>query len=405
MNESGSEVIDITDPALYGTGDPVSLWARLRATQPVFRVDRPGGDGFWAVMTYAPAVRVYRDAASFTSERGMRIGADEAGVAAAAGRMLIVTDPPQHTRLRQILSYAFRPAAVARLAESTRRTVEPLIDAALGRDELDFVSEVAAILPAAVICDLMGVPPSERATMIALTSRAFGASVGGPAVDGPADMLDRAEAHAEIFLYYTELVEERRRNPGDDLVSTLLRGEIDGRPLTNDEVLLNCDGLLTGANETTRHASVGAVLALVENPDEWRRLRAGTVEVETAVEEVLRYTSPAMHVKRVATTDVEVGGEPVRAGEAIAVWNPSANRDETVFPDPDRFDLARRPNRHLTFGHGPHNCIGGMLARMELRVLLEVLRERVSTMELTGPARRLFSNFIWGFAHLPVRLR
>ncbi|TNH29621.1 cytochrome P450 [Micromonospora orduensis] len=398
-------MIDISDPAIYGAGDAVATWAQLRATRPVFWNQPAGGEGFWAIMTYAPALQVYRDAATFTSEGGMRVGADRAAVEAAAGRMLIVSDPPHHTSLRQALNPAFRPAAVRALATSMRRAVEPLIEENLTRETVEFVSEVAAIIPAAVICDLMGVPESDRPMMIALTSRAFGASVAGETTGRPADMLDRAEAHAEIFLYYDDLVEERRRHPGDDLVSTLVHSEIDGRRLTNEEVLLNCDGLVTGANETTRHAFVGGLLALIENPDQWRGLREGTLDVDTAVEEVLRYTSPAMHVKRVVTADVELGGQLVEAGQAVAVWNPSVNRDEQIFPDPERFDLARRPNRHLTLGHGPHNCLGGLLARQELRILLEVLRERVTTMELVGPVRRLYSNFIWGFEQLPVRLR
>jgi cytochrome P450 len=356
-------------------------------------------------MTYQPALRVYRDPATFTSEQGIRLDADRAAVGAAAGKMLIVTDPPHHTRLRQLMSSVFRPASVARLVSSMRRAVEPLIEDAMGRDTVEFVGEVAAVLPAAIICDLMDVPQADRPTMIALTSKAFGASLDGPARTSAMSGLDKAEAHAEIFMYYTELVEQRRGRPGDDLVSALIEGEVDGRRLTDEEVLLNCDGLLTGANETTRHASVGGLLGLIEQPEAWRLLRSGQVDLDTAVDEILRYTSPAMHVKRVATRDVLVGDQQVRRGQAVAIWNPSANRDESVFADPDRLDLTRRPNRHLTFGHGPHNCLGGMLARLELRVLLETLRSRVTRLEQAGPAERLYSSFIWGFERLPVTLR
>ena len=199
-------------------------------------------------------------------------------------------------------------------------------------------------------------------------------------------------------------MEERRRNPGDDVVSALIQGDLSGRPLTNEEVLLNCDGLVTGANETTRHASAAGLIALIENPGEWHRLKTGQVSIESAVDEVLRYTSPALHVMRVATQDVEVGGQQVSAGEAVVLWNSSANRDESVFPAPDRFDLGRTPNRHLTFGMGPHFCLGAPLARVELKVLLQVLAERVSHMEITGPVKRMRSNFMWGIDHLPVAL-
>ncbi|MEU7484711.1 cytochrome P450 [Streptomyces sp. NPDC042319] len=396
--------VDVADPALYEGGDPVALWARLRATTPVFWNNHPPGPGFWAVMSYRPALEVYRNTDAFTSERGMRIDSDPAAVQAAAGKQLIVTDPPTHPRLRQLMNSAFLPKVVSGLEASMRRVIEPLVEQALRKKTVDFVSEVAAVLPAAIICDIMNVPQAERAMMIDLTSTAFGASVGG---DGkcPVSALEKTEAHSEIFLYYTELVEERRRNPGDDVVSALIQGDLDGRSLTDEEVLLNCDGLLTGANETTRHASAAGLLALIENPDQWQRLREGSVAIDTAVDEILRYTSPALHVVRVAKKDVEVGGQQVRAGQAVAIWNSSVNRDETAFPDPDRFDLGRTPNRHLTFGIGPHFCLGAPLARAELKVLLEVLAEKVTHLELVGPVERQRSNFMWGIERLPVSLR
>ncbi|BFO18443.1 cytochrome P450 [Streptomyces sp. KM77-8] len=396
--------IDVADPALYESGDPVALWAHLRATSPVHWNNHPPGPGFWAVMAYQPALQVYRNTDAFTSELGMRVDSDPAAVEAAAGKMLIVTDPPTHPRLRQLMNSAFLPRVVATLEASMRRVIEPLVEEALRRDVVDFVSEIAAVLPAAIICDIMEIPQSERAMMIDLTSKAFGASVGGEA-KCPMSTMEKTEAHAEIFLYYTELVEERRRNPGADVVSALIQGDLDGRRLTDEEVLLNCDGLLTGANETTRHASAAGLLALMENPGEWERLRSGAVDIESAVDEVLRYTSPALHVTRVAKKDVQVGDQLVRAGETVALWNSSVNRDETVFPDPDRFDLGRAPNRHLTFGIGPHFCLGAPLARVELKVLLEVLAEKVTHMELVGPVERLRSNFMWGIERLPVALR
>ncbi|PKT74619.1 cytochrome P450 [Streptomyces populi] len=396
--------IDVADPELYESGDPVALWAHLRATSPVHWNNHPPGPGFWAVMSYRPALEVYRNTDAFTSELGMRIDSDPAAVEAAAGKMLIVTDPPTHPRLRQLMNSAFLPRVVSTLEASMRRVIEPLVDEALRNDVVDFVSEIAAVLPAAIICDIMDVPQSERAMMIDLTSKAFGASVGGEA-KCPMGTMEKTEAHAEIFLYYTELVEQRRRAPGSDVVSALIQGDLGGRRLTDEEVLLNCDGLLTGANETTRHASAAGLLALIQNPGEWHRLRGGEVSIESAVDEVLRYTSPALHVLRVAKKDVEVGGRLVRAGEAVAIWNSSVNRDETVFPDPDRFDLGRDQNRHLTFGIGPHFCLGAPLARVELKVLLQVLAEKVTHLELAGPVERLRSNFMWGIERLPVVLR
>lgn len=399
---------DIADPALYESGDPVAVWAHLRATTPVFWNEHPPGSGFWAVMAYEPALEVYRNTHAFTSELGMRIDSDPAAIKAAAGRMLIVTDPPAHQELRQVMSSAFLPRVVATLTESMRSVIEPLVMAALRKDSIDFVSEVASVLPAAIICNIMNVPQSDRSMMVEMTSKAFGASVGVearcPAGQSERTELERTEAHAEIFAYFSDLLERRRRNSGDDVISALIGGEMSGRRLTDTEILMNCDGLLTGANETTRHASAAGLIALIDNPDEWRRLRNGEVGIDSAVEEVLRYTSPALHVMRVATRDVEVGDQLVRAGDSVAVWNSSVNRDETIFADPDRFDLGRSPNRHLTFGVGPHFCLGAMLARVELKVLLEVLAERVAHIELAGAVRRMRSNFMWGIEHLPVSL-
>lgn len=394
---------DIADPALYESGDPVAVWAHLRATTPVFWNEHPPGPGFWAVMAYEPALEVYRNTDAFTSELGMRIDSDPAAIRAAAGKMLIVTDPPAHQQLRQVMNSAFLPRVVATLTESMRSVIEPLVTAALCKETIDFVSEVASVLPAAIICNIMDVPQADRSKMVELTSKAFGASVGTE-TRCPAGQLERTEAHAEIFAYFNELLERRRHNFGDDVISALIGGEMGGRRLTDTEILMNCDGLLTGANETTRHASAAGLMALIENPDEWSRLRGGEVGIDSAVEEVLRYTSPALHVMRVATSDVEVGEQLVRAGDAVAVWNSSANRDEAVFVNPDDFDLGRSPNRHLTFGIGPHFCLGATLARVELKVLLEVLAERVTHIELAGAVRRMRSNFMWGIEHLPVSL-
>ena len=394
-------IIDIADPMLYELGDPVAVWAQLRATTPVFWNEHPPGSGFWAVMTYEPALEVYRNTDAFTSELGMRIDSDPAAVCAAAGKMLIVTDLPAHQQLRQLMNSAFLPRVVAALDASMRSVTEPLVMAALRKDSVDFVSEIAAILPAAIICDIMNVPQSDRSKMIELTSKAFGASVGAD-TRCPARELERTEAHAEIFLYFNGLMDRRRRNSGNDVISALIEGEMGGRRLTDAEILMNCDGLLTGANETTRHASTAGLMALIDHPGEWDRLRNGDVGIASAVEEVLRYTSPALHVMRVATKDIRIGDQLVRTGDSVAVWNSSANRDETVFVDPDRFDLGRSPNRHLTFGIGPHFCLGATLARVELRVLLQVLAERVSRMELAGAVQRMRSNFMWGIESLPV---
>lgn len=232
--------------------------------------------------------------------------------------------------------------------------------------------------------------------MLECTRIAFGES---SAID-----LERIEAHADILGYYADLVDFRRREAGADLISAMANGTVDGRPLTDEEIFLNCDGLISGGNETTRHASVGGVLALIREPDQWRRAASSPDRIDTAVNEVLRYTSPALHVLRTAARNTEIAGRAIGAGEAVTVWMPSANRDDAVFEAPDRFDVTRTPNQHLAFGNGAHFCLGGALARAELRVLFTELFENAYGAELVGPVRRLRSNLIWGYESLPVRL-
>ncbi|MFE4613673.1 cytochrome P450 [Streptomyces niveus] len=394
---------DVTDVALYADGDPLPVWRDLRATAPVhWNSTGIPGEEFWAVMTYDSAVQVYKDSTAFTSERGMRLGSTQHGVDAAAGKMLIVTDPPRHARLRQLMNSAFSPRRTAEMEQTMRDVLNPLIDDAFERGVVDFVTDIAAVLPAAIVCHIMDVARDEHGAFTEMTSKAFGASLGEEG--GPVTVAASARANAKIFAYYAKLLKQRRAQPGNDVVSTLAHGEVDGVPLTDTEIIMNCNGILLGANETTRLASAGGLLALIENPAEWQRLRDGVVSLDTAVEEILRYTSPAMHMKRVARIDTEVGDQYVKAGETVAIWNPSANRDEAVFDRPDTLDLARKPNRHLAFGTGSHFCIGAALARVELRVMLQILVDRLSGAEIAGPVRRMRSNFMWGVERMPVTL-
>jgi cytochrome P450 len=394
-------VPDLADPTLYEAGDPLAVWKRLRDECPVYW--NPPSEfsdrGFWALTRYADEVRVLRDTTSFTSEQGMLLGHLDEAARKASGRMLVVTDPPRHTKLRRIIHSGFTPRMVARLEENMRRMVDELLTRALELGTFDFVREVGVHLPASVICDMMGVPREDWERMISLTSAAFGWDVER---GEPASAETRAVAHAEIFLYYSELVPLRRRNPGDDLVSALTQGEVDGERLSDEDVVLNCDGLVTAGNETTRHASAGGVLALVEHPEQWRRLREDAELVPAAVEEILRWTTPGLHVLRICTAAIELHGTEIQPDDAVTLWTPSANRDERVFSDPDVFDVARTPNKHLALGFGPHFCLGGPLARLELRVLFEGIRSRVSRMELAGDYTRLRDTFLWGFGQMPV---
>ena len=393
---------DLADPRLYGTGDAEAVWAELRTRATPYWNESASGAGFWAVTRYDQAVSVYKNNRSFSSERGMMLGVDRASAAtsagAAAGKMLIVTDPPRHKRLRQVVNDSFSPRAVAVLTETIRTVVNELLDPLVDGASFDFVSRVASRLPVAVICGMLDVPRVDWPRMAQLTSTAFGS------VDpsDPQSVSAQRQAHTHIFMYYSELIAARRRKPGDDVISALVTGTVDGAPITDEEAILNCHGFVTGGNETTRHASAWGILALADNPREWLRLKAGKVPIARAVEEILRWSSPAMHILRTATEEVDVGGVVAKPGEVVTIWNAAANRDEAAFDQAGLFLVDRDPNRHLAFGLGEHFCLGAPLARLELRVLFEQIKARFDEFAVVGGFVRVRSNFLRGFTELPV---
>ncbi|WP_046778001.1 cytochrome P450 [Streptomyces yangpuensis] len=394
--------IDLLDPGPFGRNDfwPTFTW--LRANSPVHWHPEPGSDdgGFWALSRHRDIMKVYADSDTFVSARGMRLGSDPAAVAAVAQRMLIVSDVPHHTRLKRALGQAFGPQQMPRLEALVEQVVADLVTEAAEADELDFI-DLAKQLPNRVVCAILGIPRADWAWIGALTTDAF---------DSP-DEAVRSNAHSEIFLYFIELLAERRARPGEDLVSQIahdtLVDEGDGseRPLSDHEIVFNLNGVLSGANETTRYSAAGAVHMFAEHPDQWRLLRRlGPDGIAPAVEEILRWTTPGVHALRTAAHDTEIAGTPIAAGARVTLWNVSANRDEDVFADPHSFRVDRRPNRHVAFGHGRHLCLGARLARFELGALLTEMLAVLDGFELTGPATFNSSNFTWGINSLPVRL-
>ncbi|MFF3733126.1 cytochrome P450 [Streptomyces sp. NPDC002476] len=392
--------VDLLDPSLFERGEfwPVLAW--LRANDPVHRHAEPDGPGFWVVSRYEDIVGVYGDQENFSSRYGMRLDSDAEAVSAVAQRMLIVSDPPDHTHLKRVLGKMFAQAELERIGHLVRRVVHDVLTEAVEAGELDFL-DAARKIPNHVVCSLMDIPRADWEWVGDITTEAF---------EG-ADEETRQAAHGEIFLYFTELLADRRKNPGTDFVSrvahdrraTGVTGE--ERPLTDEEIVFNCNGVLAGANETTRYSSAGGVLALIENPDQWTVLRAGgPAAVPAAVEEVLRWTVPGVHAMRTALRPTTIGGVRIGVGDRVTLWNVSANRDETVFPRADRFDVTRSPNRHISFGAGRHLCLGARLARMELNAFLTGLTALVDRMELLGEPRYNASNFTWGISSLPLRL-
>jgi cytochrome P450 len=337
---------------------------------------------------------VYRDPATFSSAGGILLRPENYGGDPGGGRTLALTDPPRHRQLRALVDDWFSPRSVRVLDAEMRDVARDVIMQALERETCDFVTDIAARIPLYVICKMMGVPRSEWERLFTLTNEAFGAG----------DALDRRLAHLEILQYFEDLAKMRAKSPADDLVSVLATAEIDSRKLTSDEILLNCDNLLVGGTENTRIAASGGMLAFLQHPDQWQALSAEPALLHSAVEEVLRWTSTATHIMRTATRPVTIRGRQIEAGERVTLWNPSANRDESVFGNPDRFLVDRKPNRHVALGTGEHFCLGGTLGRAELRLVYEELLRNTQRIELDGTPVMLSSIVVNGLEHLPVRL-
>jgi cytochrome P450 len=406
-HEAEWEPPDLSDPSLQRDGGTVALWAALRKRAPVYWTSRAavrtgaaplasaGRAGFWSVLCHPLANAVLRDSETFVSSRGMRLDSPPAPTAQAANNVLIVSDPPRHGSIRRVFSSAFTPRTVRRLEATIRQTAVRIVENAVAAGECDAV-QMAARLPVSVICDMLGVPRQDWEFLLKLSMTAMG-SGGDRAVE--------IEANSEILAYYEHLVKLRRSEPGDDVVSALIHGTVDGVPFSDEEVILNCNALMSAGNETTRHAAVGGLLAFIDFPDQWHRLRDNPGLMPTAVQEILRYASPVLHVMRTAVKDTRIGGQDIADGDRVAVWLPAANRDDAVFANPDQFDIGREPNRHLALSAGTHFCIGSSLATTELTVLFTELGKRIKHAELAGQPIRLRSNFIWGFETAPVRLR
>jgi cytochrome P450 len=386
--------INLLDPKLYSHGDPHAVWRWLRANDPVRWQESADFPGFWILTKYDDVRTVYRDPATFSSAHGILLRPLAHGVDTGGGRTLALTDPPRHKQLRALVDGWFTPRAIRGLEAEMRDLARETVLSATERETCDFVTEVAARIPLYVICGMMGVPRTDWEHILNLTNDAFGAD----------EAIERRMAHLTIMRYFQDLAETRAKNPADDLVSVLVTQEIDGKKLTPEEILLNCDNLLVGGTENTRIAAAGGMHAFIMYPDQWREISADPLLIPSAVEEVLRWTSTATHIMRVATRQVTIRDRRIEAHERVTLWNPSANRDEEVFPDPDRFDIRRQPNRHLALGFGEHFCLGGTLARMELRILYEELMRHAGEIELAGSPVPLASIVVNGLERLPVRL-
>jgi len=322
-------------------------------------------------------------------------------------RMLLNLDPPGHSRLRAVVNKAFTPRAVARLEAVVHERAEAIVDAVAGRGECDFPVDLGSELPLLTLAEVMGVPIADRALLRGWADRIIGFqdeeyAARQPAADPPVDPRSRA-ALADMFGYAGELAAAKRARPGEDILSVLLHAEVDGARISDEEFENFFFLLAVAGNETLRNAVPGGMLALLEHPGERARLQGDLSLLPTAVDEMLRYVTPVIHFRRTATRDTTLAGRPIRAGDKVVVFYSSANRDETVFADPDRFDVGRRPNDHLSFGVGPHFCLGAALGRLQMTAMFRQILTRLPDLELAGPVVRLRSNFQSGIKHMPVR--
>jgi cytochrome P450 len=413
--------INLLDPGVFERGEAHDAFRLLRREAPVHW--HPGTrelNGFWSLTKYDDILFVSKHPELFTSAKG--IGGpglrDPEGmpnlVAQPGGVSIITMDPPRHVKLRRLVNKGFTPRAVNAMEPRIREIATVILDRIADQTKCDFVLEVASQLPLAVICGLMGIAEQDWPLMFQLTNQTLGAADpeyqadvvaederGSVAATNRTQMVGRAR----MMEFFSDLLRQRREAPRDDLVSILLDSEVDGERLDEVDILAFCFLLVLAGNETTRNGISGGLHVLCEHPEERAKLQQDMSLIDTAVDEILRWTSPLHHMSRRATGDVEIRGQQIKNGESVLMWYPSANRDEDVFPDPYRFDIQRQPNEHLAFGHHEHFCLGAGFAKKEMKVMFEELFRRFPDIQLAGPPARLRSNFINGIKRMPVALR
>ncbi|MEA2648374.1 MAG: hypothetical protein QOG61_809 [Candidatus Binataceae bacterium] len=408
MGELTLDAVDIVNPDLYvQRGYPHAEWALLRREAPIYYYQRPNVDPFWAVTRHADIVNISRQPALFKSIQRLFVAVNEPNSPPpdeAILRQLLNMNPPEHGAYRGVVNRRFTPRTVQQLTAGIERITTEVLDDIVGRGECDFVTEVSAKLPLAVIAEMFGIPRADWPLMFRLSNEMIGPS--DPEYAGESTITETVErARMEFFQYFNGLVEDRRKNPRDDLSSALANGQVNGEQLPIFELLSYFALLIIAGNETTRNATTGGLYAFIDNPDQWARLKRDPALVPKAVEEIVRWTSPVIQFTRKATEDTDLAGQKIREGDEVALFYPSANRDESVFAAPNKFDIGRYPNQHIAFGIGEHFCLGANLARLELQVMFRQLAERVDAVELTGPIQRMRSSFVGGIKHMPVRIK
>jgi cholest-4-en-3-one 26-monooxygenase len=391
--------IDLTNASVWERGVPYEWFDRLRAGAPVYWHAEADGPGFWAVVKHEDVRVVSKSPELFSSAVAGVSRGDMVGDQLAQMRMVIIgMDPPEHRLNRGIVNKAFTPNMVARLEPTLRAEARRALDTIAPQGRCEFVRDLAARIPMWSISELMGVPEEDRLRLYELSH----ALIDDQDPEVAPTPTARMDASVETFGYAQKMAERERANPGDNLTAALLQAEVDGRRLTDMEYNLFFLFLIVAGNETTRTMAANGMRTLTEWPGERARLLADPSLVPLAVEEMLRWSAPIHHFRRTATRDTTLRGVPIREGDKVIMWYPSANRDEDVFERPYTFDVGRDPNAQISFGFGEHFCLGANLARLQLRVMFEEILARLPDIELASTPRRLHSNLINGIKEMPV---
>lgn len=396
--------VDLSDGQSFRNGFPQDYFSYLRAEKPVFWHEptphTPGGEGFWVVSRYDDIEHVFRNPELFSSEKGPNrpFGGTTLLDDPAAGKMMIQMDNPKHARLRALVTSGFTPATLAKLEEDVRTLTSQILDGVADLSTFDFVEKVARELPLQVICSIVGVPQEDRAQLIEWLDKG---------IAEPSEGVIAADYYRKVRDYGLKLAQDKRRQPTDDILSIIAQARLDDHEtgqLSDRELALFFVLLFSAGSETTRSAIGGAMLAFIQHPDQLQRLRHEPGIMRWALEEIVRWTSPTVYKRRTTMSEVEIAGQRIQADQKVTIWEMSANRDATKFDEPFRFDIGRKPNRHIGFGAGVHFCLGANLARMEIRCMIEELMRRYSDFELAGAPEWTPSNRLLGIKHLPVRM-
>ena len=398
---SSSPAIDLSNIDLlantWSREAPHDQFDLLRKSAPVFWHDEPNGSGFWAITKHADVKEISRDPRTFSSALGSTFIPDQDEETLMMLRLSVLNmDDPQHTRYRNIVAKGFTPRVIAKLVEDTNARAARVVDEVAARGECEFVNDIASKVPIQTICTMLGLDDELWPRMVELTNMMIsGLDAEGQGAGQIAAM--------EVYALCDQMAAARRAEPRDDIMTALVNAEVDGERLDDGELNMFFITLIVAGNETTRNLINHSMLALIDNPGEADRLRADESLWPTAVEEMLRYGTSIANFRRTATTDVELRGTQIKAGDKVVMYYASANRDEEVFADPHRFDVSRRPNDHVTFGGGGvHFCLGASLAKAQIRATMQEVVQRLGNPQLAAPITRLKSDFVNGVTHMPI---